>query len=141
MIAFFSFIILICAVIAILDWRKGIYACVVAALVQDPLRKLIPEEPVYLTVVAAAVLALAVVRAYSSGVSFSPRQIAGWGQGLATPALFLMLWVLLQSLHSLIAYGNPMVSAVGFFSYFAPVPALLVSARTAATACVSKPSG
>lgn len=131
MIAFFSFIILICAVIAILDWRKGIYACVVAALVQDPLRKLIPEEPVYLTVVAAAVLALAVVRAYSSGVSFSPRQIAGWRQGLATPVLLLVLWVLLQSLHSLIAYGNLMVTAVGLASYLAPVPALLVSYQLA----------
>ncbi len=62
MIVLFSFIILICAVIAILDWRKGIYACVIAALVQDPLRKLLPEEPVYLTVVAADVLALVLVR-------------------------------------------------------------------------------
>ena len=120
MIALFNVIILICAAIAILDWRKGLYACVVAAIVQDPLRKLIPDEPVYFTVVAAAVLALAVVRAYSSGVSFSPRQIAGWGQGLATPALLLMFWVFLQTFHSLIAYGNPVVSAVALRSLIAP---------------------
>ena len=126
MVAIFSVIILFCAVSAILDWRKGIYACVVAALVQDPLRKLLPEEPVYLTLIAAIVLSLAAARAFSNGVNFKLRQITGWSHRLGTPFLVLMLWIVIQTLNSLVTIGNPLVTAVGLATYIAPIPALIL---------------
>jgi hypothetical protein len=120
-------LISLCLLTALLDWRKGLFACVVAALIQDPLRKLVPEEPVYLTLVAAIVLALAIVNALCHGMSLKPRQIAGWCHGLAAPFAFVIVWILLQSLHSLVAYGNPLVTAVGLVVYLAPIPALILS--------------
>lgn len=129
----FAVIVVIAAIAALLDWRLGLYACVVAALVQDPLRKLVPEEPVYLTLLAPLVLGLAVANALTRGMNLKPRQIVGWSHGLGAPFAFLMAWILVQSLHSLLVFGNPLVTAVGLATYLAPIPALVVSYRFALT--------
>jgi len=126
MSAVLGVIVLCCFAIAVLDWRKGLYACVVAGLVQDPLRKILPEEPIYLTLVAAVVFALAAVNAFARGVSFRPGQFAGWSRGLSAPFAFLVIWILIQSLLSLIAYQSPLVTAVGLATYAAPIPALVL---------------
>ena len=121
-----SLAIVLCGIAAALNWRHGFYACIVAALVQDPLRKLIPGEPVYLTLAAAFVLALAVVNALSRGISLSPRQIEGW-RHLSTPFLILIVWILIQTLHSLIAYGNPLSTTIGLATYLAPMCVPIIS--------------
>jgi len=57
--------------IALADWRKGLLACIAVGFVQDPLRKLWPGEPVYLTALVGVVFAAAALGAAFLG-SCSP---------------------------------------------------------------------
>jgi len=76
--------------IALADWRKGLLACIAVGFVQDPLRKLWPGEPVYLTALVGVVFAAAALGAAFLGscspsgersngaASGGPSQRSGW---------------------------------------------------------------
>ena len=129
MLAVAVFAVLFASVLALRNWRHGFALCVVTALAQDPLRKLVPGQPVYFVVLVGVVFAAACLGAILGRVRLSPRAIAGWNRHLGLPfALFLGL-ALLQSLRTLVAYSSPAISAIGLLSYFAPVPAIALAYR------------
>lgn len=43
-------LLLILAMFSFVDWRKGLSACVLMGIIQDPLRKLVLNEPAYFVV-------------------------------------------------------------------------------------------
>jgi hypothetical protein len=121
-----SLVLLFCLIAAISSWRIGLYCLIIAAIVQDPLRKIVPEEPVYFTLFAAIVLMLTVLNTLARGMSLRPSQVFGWSHRLGTPFVALLFWILLQTLHSLVLYGSVLATAVGLATYLAPIPAILV---------------
>lgn len=89
-------LILASVCVALSDWRRGIAAAIVIALVQDPLRKMIPGTPGYLAMASAPVWLATVLSAIYVGqlrsgsyLEHFPR-LARWFQGtvlyLALPA-------------------------------------------------------
>ena len=48
-------LLVIAAFCAFTDWRLGLLLCLATAILQDPLRKLIPGQPVYFVAFVAAV--------------------------------------------------------------------------------------
>lgn len=54
----------ICVLIALSDWRAGILACVLVDVIRDPVRKLDPGHPVFITVAGALVWAAVFVSMY-----------------------------------------------------------------------------
>ena len=46
---------------AFLNWRHGMYLCILTGFVQDPVRKLLPGQPVVLTVFVAGLFAAGLV--------------------------------------------------------------------------------
>jgi hypothetical protein len=107
------------------DWRKGLWLCVVVALLQDPLRKVIPGTPVYLTVSFVPVyfcmfLGLpeqrAVLREFQSDF---PR--------LKVPIVLLSI-ALFFSFAQTLTYGMRALplACLGLFSYVACFPAVLL---------------
>jgi hypothetical protein len=110
--------------VALFDWRKGLLAMIIVALLQDPARKLEVDKPVYFTLLVGVVFAVAYLRAQVN-VRFLPSQIPGWKHFLRTPFLLLMLVIGAQAANGLVRYGNPFIVGIGALSYLAPLPALL----------------
>ena len=53
---------------AFAEWRIGLLMCLAIAVVQDPLRKLTPDQPVVFVVLAGVVFGAAFMGAWMQGV-------------------------------------------------------------------------
>ena len=125
MLSVWAFALVLPAVlIAALDWRKGLYAMLIVAFLQDPARKLEPDQPVYFTLLVGAVFAAAYLRA-QVGTPFARAQIGGWKQFVGTPVNILLMLLAFQAANSIWRYGNPIMAGIGALSYLAPMPAVL----------------
>ena len=123
--------LLIPVAMCLMDWRKGLVLCVLTALVQDPLRKLTPGQPVYFVVFVGAVFAATWVAALRSRVRLGPNAIQGWHQYVGTPFVLFLLLVLAQAVHSFIRLDQPMVAGIGLLSYLTPIPAVAIAYQIA----------
>jgi len=117
-------LVLPAAAVAVVDWRKGLFAMLVVALLQDPARKLAIDKPVYFTVLVGVVFAVAYLRAQSNRW-FLPSQIPGWKHFLRLPSVLILLVLAAQAANSVAHYGNPMIAGISALSYLAPLPAML----------------
>jgi len=112
--------------IALFDWRKGLFAMLVVAFLQDPARKLEAGQPVYFTLLSGVVLAAAYLRAQFPR-ALSPTQVVGWNYYLRRPSIALLVILVVQAGVSIVRYGNPWIAAIGALSYLAPLPAMLIA--------------
>ena len=112
------------ALIALIDWRAGLFAMIVVAFVQDPARKLALEEPVYFTLLAGVVFATAYLAAQAR-TRFFPTQIPGWKHSVRMQFNVFLVLIAVQAANAMMAYGNPTIVGIGALSYLAPLPALL----------------
>ena len=134
MAALLSLGIAVCALVAFFNWRLGLLLVVVTALLQDPLRKLIPGQPVYFIALVVLVLALAIVGALLRGVPFSLGRIAHWRRSLSAPFVAYVILVGIQAVHSYAVHLNPLLTGIGLITYLAPIPAILIGHRFALAA-------
>lgn len=109
---------------ALRNWTVGLYAFVVMALIQDPLRKLVPGQPPIFILFCGAVFAAAMAGAAASRINIFPNVIVGWYRHLNAPFTAFVLIVVAQAFNSLLRYANPMIPALGLISYLAPFVAL-----------------
>jgi hypothetical protein len=116
-------LVLPAVLIALLDWRKGLFAMVIVAFLQDPTRKLELDKPVYFTLLVGVVFTAAYLRAQVN-TRFVPTQLPGWKHFLRAPFILLLLLLAVQGAQALVRYGNPTIVGIGALSYLAPLPAL-----------------
>jgi len=119
--------------IALYNWRWGIYAVVVAGFLQDPLRKIIPGEPVLMTVYAAALFGVCFISAMISAEDLSFDDITKWNPVLYLPSLLLVGWVCVMATKTLLTTGSPILAGIGATAYLAPIPGLLLGYHFART--------
>ena len=62
---------------AFAEWRFGLLLCLATAILQDPLRKLTPDQPVFFIGFVGIVFAAAFIGALVRGVSMSPYKVFG----------------------------------------------------------------
>jgi hypothetical protein len=117
---------LACA-LAVLDWRQGLTLCVIVGVLQDPMRKLAPGQPIYYVVLVGVVFAAAWVRAALLRVPLGPSVIYGWRESLKAPFAIFLAVVLFQALHSFTAYGSFKLTGIGLLVWLAPVPAIILA--------------
>lgn len=114
------------ALVSATDWRKGLLACIPVGFLQDPARKLTTGEPVWMVVAVTA--AMGIVLFFYLGQRnrrivpilmerTRVRQLLG----------ILVILVLLQALHTVLAYDALMLAALGILFYFSPLPALALA--------------
>jgi len=118
-------LLLVACAMAFINWRNALVLCVITALLQDPLRKIAPGQPVYFVVLVGAVFGAAWLGAIAGKIRMSPNSIVGWRQNVGTPFALFVVLAILQALHSLAVYQNPTMTAIGALSYFAPIPAIV----------------
>ena len=116
-------LVLPAGLIALVDWRKGLFAMVVVAFLQDPARKLDFDRPVYFTLLVGVVFAIAYLRAQVD-TRFVPGQLPGWKHFMRTPFTLLVVVLAAQAAQALVVYGKPIIVGIGALSYLAPLPAL-----------------
>jgi len=118
---------------ALQNWQRGIFLAVVVAFLQDPLRKLVVGQPAYFILFTGVVFGAAMLGALIAKVPLWPSMVVGWRRFIGPPFQIFVLIVVLQAVHSLLRFGNPMVSMLGIISYLMPFAALALAHAFAAT--------
>jgi hypothetical protein len=119
-------LVIIAMALSFANWRVGVLICLIVGFLQDPLRKLVPGEPVVFTVLVGAPLLATVLGAHLRNVHLSFRPLHSWSKVLRKPLNWFILLVIIQSGAAVIKTGSPIVGAIGALSYFAPLPAILL---------------
>ena len=127
----FELPLILCAIIAfwicLLDWRKGIFVCILVGFLQDPIRKMVPGQPVYFVVLIGVFVAATVIGAKMKRVPLKMLPIHRWYGVLRRPLRLFAVIVTIQAGVTLIRFSSPTLAGIGFLTYFAPIPALLLS--------------
>ena len=110
---------------AFAEWRLGLLLCLATAILQDPLRKLTPDQPVLFVVFVGVVFGAACLGAWARGVPLTPESIFGRYRQLAMPISFLLLLIIVQAFNSYLRFGNPMIPLIGLLTYLLPFPSIV----------------
>lgn len=127
MLEFSLLLLAVTAWLALNNWRHGFILVILTGLLQDPLRKLVPGEPVYFVTFAAIVFGAAWLGAVLSRAHLSPNVIPGWQAGLARPFNLFLILVALQGLHSFVRFSSPMMTGIGLLVWLAPVVGVMLT--------------
>jgi hypothetical protein len=110
---------------ALNEWRVGLLLCLVTAILQDPLRKLTPDQPVFYVVFVGVVFGGMCLGALRRRISLSPNNIfKRYSQLVAPFSLFLPL-VVVEAFNSFLRFGNPMIPLIGILMYLLPLPSVI----------------
>ena len=118
---------IICLGICLENWRRGMFVSIAAGFLQDPIRKLIPGEPVYLSAMAG-VFVIATIFGFiiqRGSISFAP--IHSWYKVLRMPLYLFIGLVMIQTGFTIVRFGKPILALIGAVSYIAPIPTLLLA--------------
>jgi hypothetical protein len=110
---------------ALADWRWGLLLCVVTAILQDPLRKIAPDQPVFFVVLVAIVFAGACLGAAVRGVPLTPSSMSGAYRQIGAPMKVLLLLITLQAFNSFVRFENLMLPLIGLITYLLPLPSFI----------------
>jgi hypothetical protein len=116
-------------IFCLLDWRLGVSLSLIAGFMQDVLRKLLPGEPVYLTVLVGVFVIVTCIGAYRRGVPLNFKLIHAWNKSLRLPINLFIVLVLIQSGIAFIRTGSLIIAGIGLVAYLAPLPAILLGYR------------
>ncbi|MDQ5845791.1 MAG: hypothetical protein M3539_10915 [Acidobacteriota bacterium] len=125
-----DYVLLIAAIFAlavcVTNWRAGFLICLVVGCLQDPIRKLIPGEPIYITSFVLIFVLATCLGAYLKGRRFTLEQIHSWNASLRIPLALFFILVIIQSGVTLLKFGSPILAAIGLLAYITPVPGILL---------------
>jgi hypothetical protein len=112
--------------ICLADWRKGIVLCIIVGFLQDPIRKMVPGEPLYIT----AMIALFAFASFIGGKvrvrNFNFSMLHKMKNILLKPLNIFVILVLLQSIMTFLALGSMSIATIGMLAYLSPIPILLL---------------
>lgn len=114
------------SVFFLLSWRIGVLGTIIFGFLMDPVRKLVPEEPVYLSALVVLPIVATFLGAWRSGARLSPRRIFGMHSPLVLPLVLFFVLVLIQTMNSLFRTGSLAIAMIGFLAYFAPMTGLVL---------------
>src|SRR5262245_56632454 len=99
--------------LALMEWRWALLLCVVTAILQDPLRKIVPDQPVVFIVFVGIVFAGACLGAAARGVPLIPSSMLGAYRHIATPMKITLLLITLQAFNSFVRFENALLPLIG----------------------------
>ena len=124
---FILFILLFMGIaICFADWRKGIFFCIIGGFLQDPIRKTIPDQPVYLSAMIAIFAFAAFLGARMRVYQLNFKIIHSMKGFLRGPLNLFIGLVLVQGIISLISTHSLAVAGIGLIGYLSPLPVLIL---------------
>ena len=126
LIAFLAFVALACT-ISLTDWRRGWLMAILVGVLQDPVRKLTPGMPVFLTFSIVGVY-IAILFAVHRRIQVAGREFARRFQTIWGAFGLMLLFLFMAMINGVISYGIGLWKAplLSLFTYIAPLPAILV---------------
>lgn len=115
----------LCCFFAIQKWWRGVWICVAVGFLQDPIRKLIPGEPVYLVMLCAAVFVALIIGLLLRNYRFKVDDIPGWRGAVSLALTTLLLLVCMQLVVAYFNSSSLFIVALGLLVYIMPVVAIL----------------
>lgn len=125
LITFLAFLGL-ASVVALVDWRRGWLLAIVTGLVQDPIRKLVPGTPVFLTMSIVVVYA-AVMFSAQNQILAGLKDFGSRYPRLRESFKFLFFALVVAFCNGLVTFGLALwrAPALSFFTYVLPVFAVI----------------
>lgn len=119
-------LVAISSAVALGDWRRAIYLCILLDVIRDPIRKLTPGHPVYITLAVGGVWLLAFLGMHLRNES-SIRAFRRAYPECRKAFYLLLLGLIPATLFSLVFYNNGYILvAIGGLSYIFPAIAILL---------------
>ena len=119
--------------VCVAHWRAGVIVTLLFGLALDPMRKLVPEEPLYLSVLVFALVGATLLGARLRGVPLTLRPLFARGSVIRVPLILFLLLVGIQSVAALANTGSPVIAAIGLVAYLGPIPGVLLGLAYART--------
>ena len=107
--------------VLLVNWRWGIYLIILAGFIQDPIRKIIPDQPVYFSVIVIIVFSICLGISFAINNNWRIRYITLENPRLEFCLLIYLGYILFSSIFSFFSYGNVLVALLGISIYFSPV--------------------
>ena len=115
--------------LAFAEWRNALLLCLATAVVQDPLRKLTPDQPVLFVVFVGVVFCAACFGASARGNPLTSNDILRRYPQFAMPFWLLMLIIILEAFNSYVRFGNIFISGIGLLAYVLAFPSIVFAYR------------
>jgi hypothetical protein len=106
---------------AMAQWRLALLLCLATALLQDPLRKLTPGQPVLFVVFVGLVFGAACLGAMARGIRFNPNILFKRFPRLSMPLALLLALIMVQAVNSYLRLENLWVPLLGLLTYVLPL--------------------
>lgn len=123
----------IAAVLILSDWRRGLPIAALTTIIQDPLRKLAPAQPIVFTLMAGAIAVMTFVASLRSPV---PRglttAVAARRTVIIAASLFVAI-ILIQCVNGYLWHGSAIAVGLGALTYLGAIPAILLGRHLAKT--------
>jgi hypothetical protein len=121
----FLAVVVLAAFYTLNDWRTGVVLWLFVAILQDPIRKITPDSPVYLTLSFVPIYAAAFIGLLNKG--HKPTLISRRFRNLDNTYKLLVLCVLCSFVLVLLSgIQSPVRSLIGATSYIAGIPAIVM---------------
>lgn len=114
-------------ILLFLNWQNSFLLITLCGFLQDPLRKIIPGEPVFLTTLAALSLIAVFVKLKLRGSSPSLLSPFKNQHNIQSVVITYICLVVVQAILGYLRYNNPIMLAIGLLSYLIPFPILWVA--------------
>jgi len=114
------------ALIALVDWRKGVFLAVAVGFLQDPVRKIAEGQPVTYVLGISVIAAVVVLGMLVRGVKPTLAPVYHWHERLRVPVTLFFLLVLLQLVVAFVQTGSIAFVGTGAIAYLSPLMMLFV---------------
>ena len=112
--------IVIALSLILFDWRNGAVISIIIGFVQDPIRKIVPDQPIYFTVIVLAAIALMIVIALSKFGSIRLSPVFGFNKAIANRVWLFVGLVFIQSIITFLKTGSYTLPIIGILAYCLP---------------------
>lgn len=120
---------LIGSLLAVGRWRLAFLAIVVTGFIQDPIRKLLPDQSIFAVMLSSLVMVITfAVAANRSGPVKLKHITFGSVRGAQVIEWYILL-VLVQALMTVVRFGSLQVAVIGMIFYLTPLPVIWVASR------------
>src|SRR5436190_5978775 len=109
------------------QWRVVLLLCLATAILQDPLRKLTPDQPVVFVVFVGVVFGAACIGAWTRGNRLNLKGVIGRDRPLAILLSILLLLIIVQAFNSYFRFDNLTMTLMGLATYLLPIPSIALA--------------
>ena len=110
------FLILIC----FSNWRIGFFVTILFGFLQDPLRKLMPGEPVFMVVFIGLFIFATIAGAKSNNIPLTFQSILRENPSLINALTIFIFFVFIQAIITILKLNSVILAGIGLMAYLTP---------------------